>query len=135
MSVNPVSNPSRGVPGDAQSLGANNQSRQPLLVGVPRSERGTCGADAGVSCQGSAFGECCSRYGNCGNSAEFCGAGCQSAYGLCSRPSLFNQANKPELDRNPVTRIAGACSSPRAQPLPRCCHPGDEEIAERIRAR
>ncbi|KLU90999.1 hypothetical protein MAPG_09524 [Magnaporthiopsis poae ATCC 64411] len=118
MSVRPINSPSRGGPGDAQSLGTNNPSRQPLLVGLPRSERGTCGAGAGKSCQGSPFGECCSRYGYCGNSAEFCGSGCQSAYGLCSTPSLFNQANKPELDRNPVTRIASVSSSPQSTAAP-----------------
>ncbi|KAL8343438.1 hypothetical protein RB598_004671 [Gaeumannomyces tritici] len=104
-SVRPTNNTARAGSGGIQSLGANNPSRQPLLVGLPRSERGACGADVGMSCQGSAFGECCSRYGYCGSSADFCGAGCQSAYGLCSRPSLFNQANTPDLDRNPVTRI------------------------------
>ncbi|KAI1807368.1 carbohydrate-binding module family 18 [Daldinia bambusicola] len=29
-------------------------------------------------------GDCCSQYGYCGNSTDYCGVGCQSAFGTCS---------------------------------------------------
>ncbi|OHW92115.1 chitin recognition protein [Colletotrichum incanum] len=38
----------------------------------------TCGAAAGKTCQGSTFGNCCSKNGWCGSTASYCGTGCQS---------------------------------------------------------
>ncbi|KAL8403828.1 hypothetical protein RB594_008902 [Gaeumannomyces avenae] len=46
-SVRPTNNTARAGSGGIQSLGANNPSRQPLLVGLPKSDRGACGADTG----------------------------------------------------------------------------------------
>jgi hypothetical protein len=40
----------------------------------------SCGAVNGASC---GVGECCSKYGFCGNSTAYCDVGCQSAYGEC----------------------------------------------------
>lgn len=45
------------------------------------SEDGSCNND--TTCQGSNFGSCCSSNNWCGSSAEYCGDGCQSAYGTC----------------------------------------------------
>ncbi|KAK3393460.1 hypothetical protein B0H63DRAFT_554825 [Podospora didyma] len=36
------------------------------------------------TCTGSAFGKCCSQWGWCGASVEYCGTGCQKAYGTCT---------------------------------------------------
>ncbi|KAI1854020.1 hypothetical protein JX265_003656 [Neoarthrinium moseri] len=44
---------------------------------------GNCGSN-GKTCQGSAFGDCCSSSGFCGGSDAFCGAGCQTGFGVCS---------------------------------------------------
>ncbi|TLS31259.1 hypothetical protein PpBr36_02891 [Pyricularia pennisetigena] len=50
---------------------------------------GQCGAASGLTCKGSAFGECCSKSGRCGSSRFHCGAGssstrgCQENYGVC----------------------------------------------------
>ncbi|KAI1800026.1 carbohydrate-binding module family 18 protein [Daldinia bambusicola] len=46
---------------------------------------GTCGADAGKKCPA---GTCCSQYGSCGSTAEYCGMGCQAAYGNCTAPDI-----------------------------------------------
>ncbi|KAI1465263.1 carbohydrate-binding module family 18 protein [Daldinia caldariorum] len=46
---------------------------------------GTCGADAGKKCPA---GTCCSQYGSCGSTVEYCGIGCQPAYGICSAPDI-----------------------------------------------
>ncbi|ORX78632.1 glycoside hydrolase/deacetylase, partial [Anaeromyces robustus] len=43
------------------------------------SKDGQCGKDHGV-CPNS---ECCSKYGWCGSTDEYCGAGCQSEFGTC----------------------------------------------------
>ncbi|KAM7189826.1 hypothetical protein V8F33_009852, partial [Rhypophila sp. PSN 637] len=45
------------------------------------SKDGACGN--GFTCQGSAFGDCCSEHGWCGRTADHCGATCQAQFGLC----------------------------------------------------
>jgi hypothetical protein len=42
---------------------------------------GTCGA--GITCQGSNWGRCCSEHGYCGNSEAYCGRGCNPDFGVC----------------------------------------------------
>jgi chitinase len=45
---------------------------------------GSCGAaNGGTVCLGTAFGDCCSEYGYCGDTSGHCGAGCQSDFGTC----------------------------------------------------
>ncbi|KAH6683982.1 hypothetical protein B0J14DRAFT_466527, partial [Halenospora varia] len=53
----------------------------PLMVSV----NGACGMTGGmnVTCQGSAYGNCCSPYGYCGSTANYCGSGCQATFGTC----------------------------------------------------
>ncbi|KAF7884612.1 uncharacterized protein EAF02_004948 [Botrytis sinoallii] len=49
------------------------------------SPNGLCGADnTNYTCEGSAFGDCCSEYGNCGSTSDFCGVGYQSRFGSCT---------------------------------------------------
>jgi len=43
---------------------------------------GECGAGRG-SCSGSM---CCSQWGYCGTTTEYCGPGCQPQYGSCTPP-------------------------------------------------
>ncbi|KAF2198531.1 hypothetical protein GQ43DRAFT_378419, partial [Delitschia confertaspora ATCC 74209] len=43
----------------------------------------TCGGAKGFICTGSKWGSCCSKYGFCGVSDAYCGAGCQSKFGQC----------------------------------------------------
>ncbi|KAL5117079.1 hypothetical protein ACEQ8H_005038 [Pleosporales sp. CAS-2024a] len=45
---------------------------------------GSCGGYGSIVCKGSGFGDCCSQYGWCGSSAEYCSTGCQLEYGTCS---------------------------------------------------
>ncbi|KAI0879716.1 carbohydrate esterase family 4 protein [Hypoxylon argillaceum] len=40
---------------------------------------GSCGS--GVTCDGSGFGTCCSQFGFCGSTTDYCSAGCQPAFG------------------------------------------------------
>jgi hypothetical protein len=46
----------------------------------PYSGDGRCGATFSTRCFS---GSCCSQYGYCGNTTEFCGFGCQSVFGDC----------------------------------------------------
>ncbi|KAL6705783.1 hypothetical protein ACN47E_006421 [Coniothyrium glycines] len=45
---------------------------------------GNCAGTAGTTCQGSAFGNCCSQYSYCGTTTGHCGTGCQKAFGTCT---------------------------------------------------
>ncbi|RPB11863.1 glycoside hydrolase/deacetylase [Morchella conica CCBAS932] len=45
---------------------------------------GSCGAsNGGYKCPTDSY-KCCSQYGWCGDTDEYCGTGCQSGYGTCS---------------------------------------------------
>ncbi|KAI1333889.1 concanavalin A-like lectin/glucanase domain-containing protein [Xylariaceae sp. FL0016] len=55
----------------------------PLQTDLPISPNGHCGKDSKKICKGSLFGDCCSFYGYCGNTTEYCGLGCQSGFGIC----------------------------------------------------
>lgn len=48
------------------------------------SEDGRCGGETGQTCEGSRFGDCCSRGGKCGRKAKHCECGCQKVFGICS---------------------------------------------------
>ncbi|KAL1963092.1 hypothetical protein VTN77DRAFT_8738 [Rasamsonia byssochlamydoides] len=56
---------------------------------VPISTDGTCGPNNpyGATCVGSAFGDCCSMSGQCGNGTDFCG------YGNCYSGACLNQTS------------------------------------------
>jgi len=49
---------------------------------IPTSTNGRCGKDLGTRCPSN---QCCSKYGYCGGSDEYCSVseGCQSSYGRC----------------------------------------------------
>ncbi|KAF2277007.1 uncharacterized protein EI97DRAFT_364423, partial [Westerdykella ornata] len=50
------------------------------------SRNGRCGADFGLTCKGSQYGNCCSQYNYCGRSSDYCSPnkGCQPGFGDCS---------------------------------------------------
>jgi hypothetical protein len=74
----------------------------PLLVNalsINTSDR--CGAQFnGLTCKGSTFGECCSKYNYCGTTYGHCGSGCQTGYGVCttSSPPVATTASKVSTD-------------------------------------
>ncbi|KAK8059999.1 hypothetical protein PG996_009929 [Apiospora saccharicola] len=53
-----------------------------LVASHPKTPDGTCGPNSagGYACLD---GYCCSRWGYCGVTAEYCGAGCSPEYGTC----------------------------------------------------
>jgi hypothetical protein len=74
----------------------------PLLINalsINTSDR--CGAQFnGLTCKGSTFGECCSKYNYCGTTSGHCGSGCQTGYGVCttSSPPVAATASKVSTD-------------------------------------
>ncbi|KAF5673792.1 murein transglycosylase [Fusarium heterosporum] len=53
--------------------------------GLKVSEDGFCGGETGQTCEGSKFGDCCSRGGKCGRKAKQCECGCQKTFGICKK--------------------------------------------------
>jgi hypothetical protein len=58
------------------------------------SQDASCGGTTGNTCQGSAFGSCCSKNGWCGSLSAYCDAGCQPAFGTCSSTSNSTTTGK-----------------------------------------
>lgn len=63
----------------------------------------TCGAGTAFKC---GAGACCSQYGSCGTTAEYCGVGCQAAYGTCTGPDTASSFTKA-LAHGKLDRKAG----------------------------
>ncbi|CUS09967.1 unnamed protein product [Tuber aestivum] len=55
------------------------------------SSSGQCGAaNGGLRCDASPGNSCCSAAGNCGDSADHCGTGCQAGFGTCGGAAASN---------------------------------------------
>ena len=67
----------------------------PQLVKRVDSPDDTCGLTVGglpgngYTCTSANTGTCCSQYGFCGSTADYCGTGCQDAYGVSFFYILF----------------------------------------------
>ena len=78
---------------------------------IPRKLRptqdGQCGGNSGLTCEGSAFGQCCSIYGYCGQDDGYCGEACDPLAGKCPDPLKPTPGPHRELrkrDRDPSER-------------------------------
>ncbi|ETS83464.1 hypothetical protein PFICI_05340 [Pestalotiopsis fici W106-1] len=82
--------------------------------GLVVSEEGDCGN--GVTCLGSEFGNCCSQYGFCGNTTDYCGKGCQPAFGsgcLGASSSVSTTTSATATTTSPSTTTStGVSTSP-----------------------
>ncbi|KAJ8130005.1 hypothetical protein O1611_g3625 [Lasiodiplodia mahajangana] len=63
-------------------------SSQPTPTATPGpgesvSPNGLCGKEAGYTCEGSQFGDCCSKFGYCGSGSDYCGTDCDPEWGTC----------------------------------------------------
>lgn len=67
---------------------------------------GSCGGTAGLTCKGSAFGDCCSQYSWCGTGSAWCGAGCQSGFGTC------DDGSSPQPSPSPSTPAPSPAAAP-----------------------
>ncbi|KAF4466767.1 chitin binding [Fusarium albosuccineum] len=54
--------------------------------GLKISSNQRCAGNTDSTCEGSRFGNCCSWYGYCGSSDEYCGTGCDADFGSCKPP-------------------------------------------------
>ncbi|RYP41199.1 hypothetical protein DL767_001203 [Monosporascus sp. MG133] len=86
---------------------------------------GTC--PRGVTCQGTAFGDCCSPFGFCGSGPEYCGdggGGSETEDGTCG-PDYGGTVCTPQFGS--CCSIYGFCGSGSDYCAPGNCHSGDCE--------
>lgn len=67
----------------AMTFEASNYVSAP--ANMTESPDGSCGAAVGYFCPS---GNCCSAYGYCGSTSDFCGSNCLSEYGTCNSTSI-----------------------------------------------
>ncbi|ORY38486.1 hypothetical protein LY90DRAFT_48067 [Neocallimastix californiae] len=65
---------------------------------------GKCGSENGVHCKNN---ECCSKYGYCGTTDEYCGQGCQPAFGHCN--SSPSRTTSKTSKASPSLSSSGRC--------------------------
>ncbi|KAL6597702.1 coth protein-domain-containing protein [Neocallimastix sp. 'constans'] len=92
-------------------LGDDDKSNNTSPSTSPTSDDGRCGSNGRI-CPNN---ECCSQYGYCGTTDEYCGSGCQSEFGRCNssgNPSSNNTPSKvpisPDYHCGPNN---GACAN------------------------
>jgi len=74
-------------------------SSPPSTTTYPPSPDNTCGKAVGYSCVNS----CCSKNGWCGSSSDYCGTGCQSAFGQCGT-IVPTEPPEPTILPLPITK-------------------------------
>ncbi|KAK0611794.1 hypothetical protein B0T14DRAFT_335580 [Immersiella caudata] len=77
-------------------------SGSPGNGGVRITTDGHCGD--GWTCVGSAFGQCCSEHGWCGDSEEHCGPKCQRPFGNCAGSGSSSSVAPPSPTNGTVSR-------------------------------
>ncbi|KAF2261285.1 hypothetical protein CC78DRAFT_561824 [Lojkania enalia] len=78
----PTPTPTPSSSSSSRVIPSSSSSSPPLPSGtMVISLNGQCGNV--TTCAGSGFGNCCSEWYFCGNSNEYCGTGCRSAFGNC----------------------------------------------------
>ncbi|PSK53990.1 Chitin deacetylase [Elsinoe australis] len=103
-----ASSGSSNQPGPSSTTASATSNSTPIPSNV--TPDGSCGPENGYSCIGTYSGSCCSEYGFCGASSEYCGIGCQSSYGLCDRgpPGSISSSSSPAAI--PSTSLPGYSS-------------------------
>lgn len=109
----------------AAALPASQSSSSKSLLKRVETSDGTCGGSAGYTCPTSTQ-RCCSQWGWCGDGDEYCGTGCQSAFGSCtgsgsqtttaattpSDPTPPPTGGRAKPGNVPYGTLISSCSSP-----------------------
>ncbi|KAI5792582.1 hypothetical protein DFH27DRAFT_192877 [Peziza echinospora] len=92
----------------------------PAMLEGRDSPSGRCGADnGGFSCTATAGKQCCSQYGWCGDTAAYCGGGCQTAYGICT--TTTPPTTPPGLPTTTNQRCGAAFGFKCGATVDKCC--------------
>jgi hypothetical protein len=85
---------------------------------------GSCGGSNLYTCQ---IGSCCSQYNFCGSTDEFCGTGCQSAFGSCGSAPI--SSSKPIVNGPPAPSSTPVPAKPApAKPVPQPPAPAKQPL-------
>ncbi|KAK3323278.1 hypothetical protein B0T19DRAFT_425572 [Cercophora scortea] len=77
------------------SSGGASSTTGPLEI----TKDGKCGD--GLTCAGSAFGQCCSEHGWCGQTTDHCGVGCQAGFGVCGGGVAGSSSSSSSVSSTP----------------------------------
>nr|POE98781.1 hypothetical protein CFP56_73659 [Quercus suber] len=75
---------------------------------------GVCGGPDGEKCQP---GYCCSQYGYCGKTDEYCGVGCNAAFGTCGATSSPSSTESVESKASVTTLVIESTVSVSMPPV------------------
>ncbi|KAK3353758.1 hypothetical protein B0T25DRAFT_608211 [Lasiosphaeria hispida] len=89
----------------AKSIAATTSAGAAPTGALEITKDGHCGE--GFTCQGSAFGSCCSPHGWCGQTTDHCGPGCQAGFGLCGDGAISPTSAGPSSSGTTSTTAAG----------------------------
>ncbi|TLD08857.1 uncharacterized protein PgNI_07788 [Pyricularia grisea] len=87
------------------------------------SQDATCGSSVMLTCQGSAFGDCCSKNGYCGSAYDYCGKGCQSGFGSCGFNSTVTNSTSPSSQQVSLDGTCGNGITCLGSSFGDCCSP------------
>ncbi|PNS21330.1 Chitin deacetylase [Sphaceloma murrayae] len=116
------SSPASGSASPSNTAGSSTSSPSPRPSNA--TPDGSCGPDNGYTCLGAYSGDCCSVYGFCGASADYCGAGCQIGYGLCDREPGSYTSGSSSLSSSSSSLSGNASPSGPSSSLPTSSPPG-----------
>ncbi|OUM60628.1 carbohydrate-binding module family 18 protein, partial [Piromyces sp. E2] len=95
-------------------------SNTPKQPEYPISKDDRCGPKSKTRC---GAGKCCSKYGYCGTTNEYCGTGCQSEFGACNNSNGNNNNNN--TGSNPVVSTNPELANAQRAPVyTQCVKPG-----------
>ncbi|TLD21132.1 hypothetical protein PspLS_09238 [Pyricularia sp. CBS 133598] len=87
------------------------------------SQDATCGSITMLTCQGSAFGNCCSKNGYCGSTYVYCGTGCQAGFGSCGLNSTVTNSTSPSSQQVSLDGTCGNGITCQGSGFGDCCSP------------
>ncbi|XRM44386.1 hypothetical protein ABZX51_007528 [Aspergillus tubingensis] len=81
----PTSSASTAITSTTVTLTTSNSAATATATGLIISPDGTCGGTTGYTCEQSSFGDCCSIWGDCGSTSDYCAASsCDTTAGACA---------------------------------------------------
>ncbi|KAJ9403598.1 CAZyme family GH18 [Paecilomyces variotii] len=98
-----LENPDGSDNGKSGALTFEKANMAPPPSGLKTSTDGTCGFDKGTKCPS---GQCCSQYGSCGTTSDFCNTGCMSDYGECKGISITDSWRRAQ-ENGTTDKVAG----------------------------
>jgi hypothetical protein len=102
-------------------FGVCTTSSPPVPAKVAKvSTDGSCAGSKGLTCQGSAFGNCCSQHGYCGKSSAYCNEKCNAKFGTCSNTPVASSSKAFGTTTTRSASSSKSTSSPKVSTEGKC---------------